>query len=168
MFIVNIGRFERLLRVVIGLILLVVGYMVFGIYAYIAYFFGIIMLVTGIFGWCGFYSFAGFSSKGKGFDKVPKSEVERVLRESRVSPSVLVEVETQKNIVEVLPASSQTIKKNSSAKKTKMATKKTIIKPVKKVVKATTSKSVAKKNVPAKKATTSKSVAKKAPAKKTK
>jgi len=64
MFNSNLGGADRIFRIVLGLILLVLAFFVAsGFWAIVAGLFGAIFLVTGIIGWCPLYLSFKFSTR---------------------------------------------------------------------------------------------------------
>jgi hypothetical protein len=120
MFTKNIGKSERVLRFIIGLILLIIGYQVAGISRFLAYFVGALMLLTSLLGWCFLYGLLGFSSRGKGMNKIAQSEIERVVRENRITPmkvSVAKVGGQEKKVVKAAPKKKAVSKKKTTVKK---------------------------------------------------
>lgn len=59
----NVGNLDRILRVVIGLVLVALAYLGhLGVYAWAGYLGGAIMLLTAAVGLCGLYSLFGVST----------------------------------------------------------------------------------------------------------
>ncbi len=125
----NIGKYERISRVILGLVLLVVAFnnYVSGVLNYVIYFLGVVLFLTGITGWCGLYALLGFSSKGQAIDKITRKDIEMAVKNSSFSTS-----EESLNEAKAPPAPAEPV----VAKKTK-----------KKSVKKSSKKKVAKKSV---------------------
>jgi len=151
---VNIGKYERLFRIVIGLILLIVSIakLVSGAWIWITFLLSVMLLLTGIFGWCGLYSLLRINtcniendsnSTHKAMDVVTKNDIENAIK----SDSDLKEVLAEEEKASALSASLYEKKDNAVKKQnSKKVVKKTKKKPaVKKVVKSLTTK--AKKKV---------------------
>lgn len=87
----NIGKYDRLLRIVFGLILLLVGFgnLVSGFALWAVYFFAIIFLFTGIFAWCGFYSVLGISTKKRVKSNISKKNLEHAVKHNGFKSSDL-------------------------------------------------------------------------------
>ncbi len=170
MFTKNIGKSERVLRLLIGLILLLIGYQVSGVSRFLAYFIGILMILTSFLGWCWLYGLLGFSSRGKGMNAISKSEIERVVRENRITP-LKISVEkvegVDKKVVRAAPKKKTTIKKVMRNQKISGQSKTSLVSVNKSVSKAVPKKVITKKVV-AKKTTTKKAAPKKKSASKTK
>ena len=64
----NEGVIDRVIRVILGLVLLYVGWAVveprFGLWSIVALVVGIILLVTGVIGYCALYSVLKINTKG--------------------------------------------------------------------------------------------------------
>ncbi len=61
----NEGKWDRIIRVILGLILLYVGYaMLSAPWNYVAYVVGLILVVTGLIGFCLLYSLFKINTKG--------------------------------------------------------------------------------------------------------
>ncbi len=61
----NEGKWDRIIRVIIGLVLLYIGYaMLSAPWNYVAYVVGAILLITGIIGYCALYSVLKINTKG--------------------------------------------------------------------------------------------------------
>lgn len=147
MYIKNIGRTERFLRLVIALILFIAGYYyTTPYYGFVVYLFGIIFVITAVLGWCPLFNLFGYSSKGKGIDKITKRDIERAVKENSVNFEAKVAT-----------------KKKAPVKKNVVAEKKS----VKVVEKKAPAKKAAAKKVPVKKAAPIEAPAKKASPKKT-
>lgn len=133
----NMGKWDRIVRIIVAIILFYVGfYYASGIvFQWIAYVFAAIMLITGLIGWCPLYALLKHSSKGKGLDRVTKKEISQAINNYSA------------------PTKGKVVAKKAPAKKA----------PAKKAV--TKTKPVVKKAAP-KKAVAKKAPAKKAPAKK--
>ncbi len=59
----NVGGTDRVIRIVLGIVLLVVAYLwLSGALAIIAYVVGAIALITGLAGWCGLYTVFGINT----------------------------------------------------------------------------------------------------------
>lgn len=63
----NEGTVDRVLRIIVGIALIAIGVWVVGSQAWIwtLTIVGIVLLVTGIIGWCGIYTLFGVSTKKK-------------------------------------------------------------------------------------------------------
>jgi hypothetical protein len=62
----NVGTADRILRIILGLILIYAGAkMLTGILMYLVILIGLILLVTGILGTCALYSLLGKNTLGK-------------------------------------------------------------------------------------------------------
>lgn len=133
----NIGKYERFLRVVLGLILLLVAFnnYVSGTLMWIVYIVGVILFITGIVGWCGLYHVMGCSTeKSCGIDKITRNDIELAVKESvekssvsnsQAPPVTLVEVKKVSQKKSVKKASKKkSVKKASKKKATKKSTKK--------------------------------------------
>ncbi|TDT71489.1 DUF2892 family protein [Hypnocyclicus thermotrophus] len=58
----NEGKLDRIIRIVIGVIFLLISFISSGILFWISLILGIISLVTGILGWCGLYQLFGINT----------------------------------------------------------------------------------------------------------
>ncbi|UCC47526.1 MAG: DUF2892 domain-containing protein [Gemmatimonadota bacterium] len=59
----NVGGTDRVIRIVLGIVLLVVAYLwLSGALAIIAYVVGAIALITGLAGWCALYTVFGINT----------------------------------------------------------------------------------------------------------
>lgn len=138
----NIGTYDRILRIIFGIILLGFGYSVLliGYIDFVFYFFGFILIITGLLGWCPLYSLLGFSSKGEGLDKISRRDIEKAVKS--YTSEVKGDIE---NISPKSESSNSTkkVSKKSAKKSTKKTTKKSS--STKKVSKKTTKKSSTKK-----------------------
>lgn len=78
----NIGKYDRLLRIILGLIIIILGFnQNYSIYtSWFLFFIGLVILSTGFIGWCGIYSICNISSKGAGIDKISKKDIERAVK----------------------------------------------------------------------------------------
>jgi hypothetical protein len=68
----NEGTFDRVIRVIIGFILIYIGAIQMGLsgaLAYIVVLIGLILLITGIIGYCGLYSIIGINTLRKNADR---------------------------------------------------------------------------------------------------
>jgi O-antigen/teichoic acid export membrane protein len=64
MFSPNVGGADRIFRIILGLVLLVLAFLVTGgFWAIVAGLFGVIFIVTGIIGWCPLYLLFKFSTR---------------------------------------------------------------------------------------------------------
>jgi hypothetical protein len=64
MLIKNESLFDRIIRVVIGIVALLTGiFWLTGVAQIVAYVVGVIALITGIIGFCGLYAILGISTK---------------------------------------------------------------------------------------------------------
>lgn len=64
MFAQNVGGFDRIARIVLGLVLIVVGFFLLsGVWGIIVGVVGLILLLTGLVGWCPLYLPFKFSSR---------------------------------------------------------------------------------------------------------
>ena len=62
----NEGKWDRIIRVILGLVLLYVGYaMASAPWNYVAYVVGAILLITGAIGYCALYSVLKINTKGE-------------------------------------------------------------------------------------------------------
>lgn len=59
---VNVGGFDRIIRILLGLVALYLGYSTGGTLAYVGYAAGALLLVTGAAGWCGLYTLLGVNT----------------------------------------------------------------------------------------------------------
>ena len=62
MFKVNEGRADRIIRIILGISLIVVGFFVSGILSIVFFVLGAIGLFTGITGFCGLYALLGINT----------------------------------------------------------------------------------------------------------
>ncbi len=65
----NEGKWDRIIRVILGLVLLYVGWAVveprFGLWSIVALVVGAILLITGAIGYCALYSVLKINTKGE-------------------------------------------------------------------------------------------------------
>ncbi len=152
----NVGNRERLIRVLLGLALIILGFVAFsGVAQWAAYFVGIILLATGVVGWCGIYSIIGFSSKGEGLDKITRRDIEHAVKAHAIATDSKIErVKAERPVAKKTPAKKKPVSKKATSAKssTKNVTKKA---PVKR---KTTAKKPAAKKASASKASTTKKV----------
>lgn len=134
----NIGKYDRFLRVVIGAILLVVAFnnYVSGALNYALYFIAVILLLTGIIGWCGLYTLLSISTKSNEIDKITRKDIEMAVKNSPVQVSEeasSVAAPTTTVVVKKSSAKKSVVKKSSTKKSSKKkVTKKSTKKAVKK------------------------------------
>jgi len=131
----NVGKTDRIIRIILGISLIILGFLIRNnnnVIAFVLIIFGIISFVTGVVGWCGFYSIFDFSSKGYGVDKITKREIQSAVRDFKVSDKRL-KVGVKKKITnnnKKISSKKKVVKKKSKTKKT--IKKKTISKSKKK------------------------------------
>jgi hypothetical protein len=58
----NVGTYDRLLRIVLGAVLVIVGFSIQGTVGITLGIFGLVPLLTGLVGWCPLYLPFGFST----------------------------------------------------------------------------------------------------------
>lgn len=81
----NIGKIERMIRILLGISLIVLGLLYFNSYIlYTMLFIGLISLFTGFIGWCGMYSVCKISSNGGGIDRVSKKDIENAIKYKKI------------------------------------------------------------------------------------
>lgn len=155
----NIGRYERLVRVLLGIFLVILAFSQYfkGYQAWFAAFVGIILFITGVVGWCGIYSLFKISTKGTGINKISRKDIEFAVKNRSI-------YNTDKKIEIIKPQKNKVVSKKSESKtfNLKKDTEKSLInKKVsskKKIVKKKESKKLqGKKDVVKKKKQTSKS-----------
>jgi hypothetical protein len=62
----NVGQIDRIVRLVVGVVLAVVGYLYLAApLSYVAYLLAVIMLFTGLMGTCALYSLIGINTAAK-------------------------------------------------------------------------------------------------------
>jgi len=146
----NIGRYERLVRIIFGIFLIIFGFseQVSSYFSWVSIFIGIIITATGFVGWCGLYSICGISTKGTGINKISRKDIEKAVKEAVIKENL--KEDTKKKST---PAKKKTAIKKTSTKKTAPTKKKTTS------TKANTSKKTTstKKTTTKKKAATKKS-----------
>ncbi len=182
----NVGKSERFLRTILGIVLVLIGYFgTAGLTTYVLYFVGVLILLTGLSGWCPIFALSGYSSRATGLNRITRRDIERAVKEytyeenSNSGNKIQVETikpkkskkktttkkksvkkasEPKKTVVKKSPAKKKVVKKTTPKKKvaTKKATKKTVTKKT-----TTTKKVVKKKAAPKKKVTTKKATSKK-------
>ncbi len=82
----NLGTRNRILRIVLGLILIILSYkFVQGFYVYLGYLVGFLLIITGIIGFCAMYYILGYSGKGSGVDKISKRDIEEAIKNSKLN-----------------------------------------------------------------------------------
>ncbi len=137
----NIGKYERLLRIVFGVFLIVFAFKgaLSGFAVWVLIFAGLMLAITGFVGWCGLYSMLGFSSKGEGLDRITKRDIEKAVREHNV-------VEEEK-----VDSKNNVVKNVSKKKKTTSVKKKPVTKKKVSSKKSSTKKSTVKKTTSVKK-----------------
>ena len=79
----NEGLFDRVLRFIFGILSFIVGYYYFGNgWQYVFYLVGLILIITGLTGYCGLYKLLGISTaKKKKVEKkkfIPEKEEARI------------------------------------------------------------------------------------------
>lgn len=62
MFKINVGKKDRLIRIILGFVLMVVGLFVFKDFKIFLLIFGGLFLLTGVFRFCGLYSLFGINT----------------------------------------------------------------------------------------------------------
>ncbi|MFW5704828.1 MAG: YgaP family membrane protein [Nanoarchaeota archaeon] len=165
----NVGKLDRVIRFILGAILIAYGFMESLSQTLSSFFIilGLILVITGIVGFCPLYKALGVStSRPRRLRRISKRDIEMAIKNHGVSKSAPLE---KVNVMHastksVGPSKSVDVKKKTSTKK--ISTKKT---PVKKtsVKKTSVKKSSMKETKVVKKATTKKAATKKSPSKKT-
>lgn len=126
--VLNEGRVDRLLRIILGLILIGMSGLLLGktsVLTYVLFFLGVILIVTGIIGWCPLYSVFGCSTRSR-LSKVTKREIQMAVREHRLKsvPKSVIVKEKYKKIIKKKPAKKKAVK--IKAKKKKVVKKKVV------------------------------------------
>lgn len=139
----NVGKADRFLRIIVGLALIGVGIVWFPNYivTFLMFVVGIMLLVTGVVGWCAMYSFFNFSSRRSGLNKITRSDIDKAVNDYGLSEKNVKLLSTKKKtpvkkVVTKAPVK-KVVKKATSKK---VVTKKTAKKAVKKTTKKSTSK----------------------------
>lgn len=133
----NLGKTEIFIRLLLGIILVIFAIsMSQGTIQVVVATLGVILLLTGIFSFCPFYSMLGVSSRENRLDKITKNDIKKAIKEYKHDE------ETPKDSTKVDVKTSTS--KKSSKKSTKKAAKKTTKKATKKAVKKTAKKSTKK------------------------
>ena len=139
----NLGKKDRILWIVIGMILVIIsmyyiqaqlGQLLVGII-------GILFLLSGIVGWSMIYYTIGYSSKGYGIDRITKRDIQRAVKENSIKTQPKIDIEIEKKNKQT----KKVVKKSPSKKVTKKTAKKVTKKTVKKTTKKVPSKKVTKK-----------------------
>lgn len=154
----NVGKADRFLRVIVGLALIGAGIVWFPNYilTFLMFVIGIVLIVTGVVGWCAIYSFFNYSSRRSGLNKITRKDIERAVTDyglnvqSVVSSSKPVSKKTASKKVTKKAVAKKSVKKATSKKVSKKAaskkvTKKVVKKATKKSTKKSTKKVVKKK-----------------------
>lgn len=142
----NIGKFDMFIRLLIGILLIAIAFSFnYGIIQILLATFGVIVLLTGIFNYCPFYTLLSFSTRQNKIDKITSLDIKKAIKDYKVEEKTPKnnKVEVSLNNQKILN-NEGLIEKKEQKKTTKKATKKTTKKTVKKVAKKT-SKKTAKK-----------------------
>jgi cytoskeletal protein RodZ len=160
----NISFFQRIIRVILGLLLTVYGLGVEEktLWTYVLILIGIVFFIEGLIGWCGFHAL--FSNKEtKRLHRITKEDLQKAVQEHMsMAHDIKSEVKKGKS-----STTKTTTKKSTTAKKTaskKASPKKSTPKTAaskKATAKKTASKTSAKKTTGTKKSTAKKSTTKK-------
>ena len=152
----NLHSVEKLTRLLVGLVLVIVGYL-FSLpfyFSYLLYIVGVYLVLSGLLGWCVFYSMFGHSNR-KRVSRITRQDIEDAVKQYPVNneTSTLDSVRVNASRPEK-PAST----KKSSPSKKKAPAKKTAPK------KAATKKSTTTKKTSTKSSSTTKKPSSKKPA----
>jgi len=121
MIIKNINQRERLIRSVLGLSLISLGLMVSGpVLTGVLHFAGTVLLLTGIFGWCGIYAIAGFSSIKRREKEVLTEDIHEEVKSYKQKKSS----PTKKNVVSKSTKKKEVKKEKPKKKVSKKSNKK--------------------------------------------
>ena len=158
----NVGIFDRVVRLVVGSVFLVFGTQVSGFLMWVLFLLGILLLFSGLLGYCLFYSLFGTSTRKYRVERISKRDIQKAVEQHRIEPessslNVAIQQPTEKKKVSQKKVAKKKVTKKSVNKVTKKVPvkkklagkKKTSKKVVKKTVKKSTKKSVkkaAKKN----------------------
>lgn len=124
----NIGKFERVIRITLGIFAIILGLIkVFPeVWAWFLIFVGIVILATGVVGWCGLYSVCNISTKGSGIDKISKRDIARAVKKNRIEAKSNI-VKTKKVEEKKSPAKKKVVKKSTPKKTVKKSTTKKVV-----------------------------------------
>lgn len=131
----NIGNFDRLFRVAIGIVLIAYAAtnLSIGTLMFVFYLVGFVLIITAMVGWCPCYTMCGYSTRRVGFEKISKEEISSAVRKHKIDHGT-----SSENKKEV-----KSTKKSSSKKKSpveKKSTKSTSKKKTSSTKKKTASK----------------------------
>lgn len=111
----NIGKKDRVLRLIIAIFLFFIGYnyVTHLAYVFVLYFFAIILTITSMVARCPLYVLLGFSSKGYGLDKITRTDIEQAVKSHPLDTGV----SDIKNITPIKISKKPAKKKNKQEKK---------------------------------------------------
>lgn len=169
----NIGKYDRLLRLIFGLFLMVYAVTLsYQILMFLTYMLAILLIVTGVSGWSPLYAFFDYSSRSVGISKIRKEDIADAVKKYPVKVEVTTKPKTQRkkktpkqkaqdkkdktSKVVVKKVTKSLEKKDEKKIVKKVSTKKKTTKPKKKTSVATKKKITKKVSKPTKKKSSSK------------
>ena len=128
----NMGKKDRVLRLIIALLLFFLGYnyVTHLAYVFVLYFLAIILTITSMIARCPLYILLEFSSKGYGLDQITKNDIERAVKTYSLDSGQNSEIEKIKGVRSIVKPLKKQKLKSAAVKKVvhKKAMKKRVVK----------------------------------------